>query len=311
MSDELHEQPAPGGDPQGARKSLMPADWDEALDGPWDDEYLSEEALAEGADIELIVEYLNKHLDPERTEQVRRRLEEDDAFRDLAAPLLLTWSIPKYLERHPRPAGELERSWDEFTRRAGFAHQKRKARRRRLWLIALAFFVVGLVGFAARKPLVDWWIIQRDFAVVPYSQGWIPLGDSIFVELTPDASVRASRESVRDGRVVILDGTARFRVLPLDSLAEEPRRAGLVVHTRAGVINAKEGEFRVAARDDTADVEVQRPATRRFFYFVPLPTAVTVRRDTTSEPLLLRELDRARLVRDRVPERFLAPTIQP
>jgi hypothetical protein len=307
------------------RKSKMPADWDEALDGEWDDEYASEEAIAEGNDIELIVEYLNEHLDPERMEQVRKRLEEDPAFLDLAAPLLLTWQIPTHLERHPRPVGELERSWEEFVRRTGFPQQPRPARwsdhplwrRYRGWIVAVFIFalgaavVTGIPALLSRGPLHEWYVTRRDFATVPYQTGWIPLGDSIFVELTPDASVRASRESVRDGRVVILDGTARFRVLPLDSLSEEPRRAGLVVHTRAGVINAKEGEFRVATRADTADVEVQRPATRRFFYFVPLPTAVTVRRDTTSEPLLIRELDRARLVRDRTPERFLAPTTLP
>jgi FecR protein len=276
-------------------------------------------------DLELITSYLNGHLSSERVEQVRKRLEEDPAFLDFAAPVLLTWSVPTHLERHPRPVGELERDWEAFVRRTGFGQRRRPPtwrdhplwRRYRGWIVALVIFllgaaaVTGIPALLSRGPLHEWYVTRRDFAAVPYTQGWIPLGDSIFVELTPDASVRASRESVNDGRVVILDGEARFRVLPLDSLAEEPRRAGLVVHTRAGVINAKEGEFRVATRADTADVEVQRPATRRFFYFVPLPTAVTVRRDTTSEPLLLRELDRARLVRDRTPERFLAPTTLP
>lgn len=290
------------------RKSKMPADWDEALDGPWDDEYASEQALAEGDDIELIVEYLNKHLDPERTEQVRQRLEDDEAFRDLAAPLLLTWSIPKHLERHPRPAGELERSWDEFTRRAGFAHQKRKVRRRRLWWLGVVLFVLGIAGVAARKPLREWYVTQRDFATVPYRTGWIPLGDSVFVELAPDASLRAAHETVNGVRQVLLDGTATFRIVALDSLDDEPRRGAILVRTRAGRISAAESEFRVAARGDTADVEVLRPSRRRFFYFVPMPTGVAVRHDTTIAPLVLRELDRARLVRGRVPERFPAPT---
>jgi hypothetical protein len=311
MSDELDEQPASGGDPHGERKSMMPADWDEAIDGPWDDEYLSEQALAEGADIELIVEYLNKHLDPERTEQVRRRLEEDAAFRDLAAPLLLTWDIPKHLERHPRPPGELERHWDEFTRRAGFVHQKRKARRRRLRLLGLMLFFLGLTAFAARKPLRAWYVTQRDFAAVPHRTGWIPLGDSTFVQLTPDASLRAARESSAGGRALILEGSARFRVLPLDSATEEPRRAGLVIRTRAGIISTGEAEFRVTTRGDSADVEVYRPSVRRFFYFVPLPTAVHVRRDSITDPIMLRELDRALLVRGRHPERLPAPTTPP
>ena len=38
-------------------------------------------------EIELVIDYLNGHLDPERLEAVRKRLEEDAAFRDLAAPL--------------------------------------------------------------------------------------------------------------------------------------------------------------------------------------------------------------------------------
>lgn len=100
-------------------KEKMPADWDEAEDGEWDDEYVSEQALAEGADLQLMTEYLNGHLDAERGEEVRRRLEEDAAFRELAEPLILLWSIPTHLERHPRPAGEAERAWEEFKRRVG------------------------------------------------------------------------------------------------------------------------------------------------------------------------------------------------
>jgi hypothetical protein len=276
-------------------------------------------------DLELITSYLNGHLDPERVEAVRRRLEEDPAFLDLAAPVLLTWSVPTHLERHPRPVGELERDWEAFVRRTGFGQKRRPPtwrdhpiwRRYRGLLVALFIFglgaavVTGIPALLSRGPLHEWYVTRRDFAAVPYQTGWIPLGDSIFVELTPNASLRATRESVRGGRVVILDGEARFRVLALDTVAAEPRKSALVVRTRAGMVTAQEGEFRVAARADTADVEVQRPATRRYFYFVPLPTAVTVRRDTISEPLLLRERDRARLVRDRVPERFLVPTTLP
>lgn len=302
------------------RKSKMPDDWDEAIDGEWDDEYASEEALAEGAEIELIVEYLNEHLDPERMEQVRKRLEEDDAFRDLAAPLLLTWSIPTHLERHPRPVGELERDWEEFVRRSGFPNHARKPhwrehpmwRRIRFPLLALLIFalapyvVFGLSALVSRTPLREWYITRRDFAVVPHQEGWIPLGDSIFVQLAPDASLRAARELVRGIRHAHLDGTARVRGVALDSLAGEPRTTGLMLHTRGGVIAAGEGEYTVTARGDTTLVEVHRPSQRRFFYFVPLPTAVVVRSDTNASPFVLRELERGRLVRDRAPERLPA-----
>jgi hypothetical protein len=73
-------------------------------------------------EIELIIDYLNGHLDPERHEAVRKRLDEDEAFRIFAAPLLLTWSVPKHIERHPLPEGELERDWTEFKRRVGIEH---------------------------------------------------------------------------------------------------------------------------------------------------------------------------------------------
>ncbi len=71
-------------------------------------------------DLEQITSFLNGQLDPECAEAVRRRLEEDASFRDWASPLLLTWSVPRHLERHPRPEGELERDWNEFVRRTGF-----------------------------------------------------------------------------------------------------------------------------------------------------------------------------------------------
>jgi len=77
----------------------------------------------EEADIELIVSYLNGHLDAEQAEKVRRRLSEDREFFLFAEPLLITWSVPSYLERHPRPPGELEAAWAEFVRRTGFPNR--------------------------------------------------------------------------------------------------------------------------------------------------------------------------------------------
>lgn len=93
-----------------------PDDWDDELDGTWSPPAYE----GEDEDIELIVNYLNKRLDPEGMEAVRRRLEEDAEFHELAEPLILMWSVPKHLERHPRPEGELERGWAEFKRRSGF-----------------------------------------------------------------------------------------------------------------------------------------------------------------------------------------------
>jgi len=276
-----------------------PDDWADELD---DD--LPADLAERSADLELIIEALNGHLSPERIAEVTRRLDEDPAFREFAAPMLLTWSVPSYLERHPRPVGELENAWNDFAERAGITQPPvRKGwsahpfwRRIRYPLIAL--LAVGI------SMLV--WFNGPTFDKVPYRAGWIPLGDSIFVELAPDASLRTARELVRGVRHARLSGTARFRGVALDSLAGEPRTTGLLLHTRGGIVAAGEGEYTVTARGDTTLVEVHRPSQRRFFYFVPLPTAVVVKSDTNASPFVLRELERGRLVRDRAPERLPA-----
>lgn len=276
-----------------------PDDWADELD---DD--LPADLAERSADLELVIEALNGHLSPERIAEVTRRLDEDPAFREFAAPMLLTWSVPSYLERHPRPVGELENAWNDFAERAGITQPPvRKGwsahpfwRRIRYPLIAL--LAVGI------SMLV--WFNGPKFDKVPYRAGWIPLGDSIFVELAPDASLRTARELVRGVRHARLSGTARFRGVALDSLAGEPRTTGLLLHTRGGIVAAGEGEYTVTARGDTTLVEVHRPSQRRFFYFVPLPTAVVVKSDTNASPFVLRELERGRLVRDRAPERLPA-----
>ena len=74
-------------------------------------------------DVELIVTYLQGRLPAERAEAVKRRLKEDAAFLEFAAPLLLTWSVPKHIVRNPRPEGETERAWAEFVKRTGFPNR--------------------------------------------------------------------------------------------------------------------------------------------------------------------------------------------
>ena len=75
-------------------------------------------SVARMDDIELVIRYLNRQLDPDTAEQVRVRLETDPEFYILAEPLLFAWSVPRHLERNPLPAGELEEMWDKFTKRA-------------------------------------------------------------------------------------------------------------------------------------------------------------------------------------------------
>jgi hypothetical protein len=282
-------------------KLKMPADWDEALDGEWDDEMASPEAIAEGANIQLIVEYLNKRLEPEKMEAVRKRLVDDEAFAKLAEPIIYIWSIPTHLERHPRPAGELERHWDEFTKRAGFAHQRRKTRRRRLWLLGLVLFVVGASGFAFRRPFTEWFVTQRDYDVVALDgrDGWIPLKDSLFIDPAPGASLRVRREPVEERLHVILDGEARFLVARRDTTGPTLFHRGIVLHTRAGTASTHEAEFTVTSRSDSTIVEVHRPSKRTYFWFIPYETSVELRHEHSDPeaPLKLGERERGRLVR--------------
>ena len=74
-------------------------------------------------DVELIVTYLQGRLPAERAEAVKRRLTDDAAFLEFAAPLLLTWSVPPRWVRQPRPEGETERAWAEFVKRTGFPNR--------------------------------------------------------------------------------------------------------------------------------------------------------------------------------------------
>lgn len=121
------------------------------------------------ADLELIINALNGHLSPERVAEVTRRLEEDPAFRDLAAPMLLTWSVPSYLERHPRPVGELETAWTEFAERAGIPSpaaasgarpsdrvlwSRRTTWERILWFV-VAFMIIVPLGATIWYDVID------------------------------------------------------------------------------------------------------------------------------------------------------------
>lgn len=265
---------------------------------------ITEAPLDDMDDLELITNALNGRLDPARVEEVRRRLDEDPAFREFAAPMLLTWSVPKHLERHPRPQGELERHWDEFQRRTQAARQRRTIRRRHLWLLTFALIALGAAGSVLGRPVRDWYVTRRDFAAVAPAADWIPLGDSVFVRLAADARLRAERRPAGDARRLLLEGTATFRVLAIDSATVEPRRSGVVVETRGGIVTAGESEFTVATTAETTLVEVLRPARRRFLAFLPLPTGIAVRRDAAADPITLQELERARLVRGDTPERL-------
>ncbi len=237
-------------------------------------------------DLELVISWLNGQLDPERAEAVRRRLEEDAAFREFAAPLLLAWSVRPRHEREPRPEGEQEREWERFVRRTGFPHRGPDGSpRRRRWVMPLVWVVLLTLGtllFTYRHELdlalADTEPRERfdDFDRVPSDTGWIPLGDSIFVQLTPGASLRVRRQwdtTFDKSRAVLLDGTARFVVHPLDAASPTPRPTALRVHTRAGRIEAGEADFTVTARADTTQVALL--PTRRALLLGSLQHSVT------------------------------------
>lgn len=217
-------------------------------------------------DLEQITSYLNGHLDPERLEAVRRRLEEDATFRDLAAPLLLTWSVPTHLQRNPRPEGEWERDWEEFTKRAGFQQEppapKPPARGRRSWRYWGKLFGAGLIVYALlatfQKPIVE----QREYSLVPYDTGWISLNDGIEVQLSPGAALQADHRRMDSDRHFLLDGGARFRVLPYDSTAPTNFATRLRIDTRAGYVLAGESDFTIRATADTTVVLVHPLAPR-------------------------------------------------
>lgn len=271
----------------------IPSAADDRFDDMSDD-LLDPATAAQAADLELIISALNGHLSPERVADVTRRLEEDPAFRDLAAPMLLTWSIPSYLERHPRPVGELEQAWTEFAERAGItpppAPPPRRwhsiwRRTRMLFLIALLLPLTPFVtyGLMWAMPLGFWeWIGQKQEDVLVGPSGDEPMTFRVHSAATSDGSRDAASdtswnyiqygvhvrpeagaivtwsERKRNGRwqLTLDSGTVRVRLMPLTRADPSLRRATVDVVTRAGVIIAGESEFTVSATGDTTTVEM-------------------------------------------------------
>ena len=284
---------------------------------------LSPEELAIGEDIELITSYLNGHLDPERLEAVRKRLDEDEAFRDLAAPLILTWSIPKHIVRHPRPEGELERSWAEFTRRVGIDQppevEPPKPSRWERWkafnkstgakvmfFVALGAYLYG--GQVVFNNFVDNADVaeQREYTAVAFDTGWIPLGDGIEVQMPRDAGLKVDERNLDGMKHVVLDGTARFRVLPIDTKSRLLRRSALYVETSAGSVWAGEADFSVTAHDSITHVVVHALGPRRTAMPNQRTVMVSAKRIGEADHLALLDLEGARMLRGRHPERLPA-----
>lgn len=299
-----------------------------------------ERADDRAADLELIVDALNGHLSPERVAEVTRRLEEDPAFRDFAAPMLLTWSVPSYLERHPRPVGELESAWNEFAERAGIAPPpiQKGWRRHPLWkqirkqvrphILLMAFLpLIPFVTFVLVRfvPMSTWVLdgeLQKQVIAtvaadprgrifrVPFDTAWTPIGGTgLQVRPALGSDLRIAERRTEGKRQFMLDsGTVRFHVAQVTRADPTLRGHQIDVHTPAGVVSADESEFTVSVRGDTTDVEVHasgRPGSK----FRPVEARATMvggaalSTEASSYSIPLAAGERTRLVRGQVPAR--------
>lgn len=253
-------------------------------------------AALDNPDLDLITDYVGGELDPDQVDAVLRRLEEDPKFREFAAPILAAWNVAPHWQRFPMPRAEIEAGWDEFTKRAGFAHQKRQARRRRLWVVALVVAAAGLSSLLYGRELRAAWRDWRDYETVRPDTGWITLRDGNQVRLGAGARLESSSRLEKGVHHVRLRGAATFKVYPRDT-ADHLGMQPLAVHTRSGVAFTGMGEFVVTARGDTTVVEVHRPGKRRFIGFVAMPTTVLVTTDADGNPVSIGETQAARLIR--------------
>src|SRR6266700_8413089 len=207
-------------------------------------------------DIELITRFLNKQLDPATAAHVRKLIEEDKDFRDLAAPLLYAWSVPTYAERHPRPPGEMEKAWDRFTKAAGFVHQRRKARKRRLWIASVIIAIAGISYFAFGDAVREKYVENRDYEAVADSGKEMTLRGGSHVLMNAGARLRSAKTDVEHmAHNVILKGSARFRV-DLNLAGSPPEVHPLLVRTPSAIVVSGSGVLDVSVKGDTTYVEV-------------------------------------------------------
>ena len=261
-------------------------------------------AALDNPDLDLITDYVGGELDPDQVEAVLRRLEQDEKFREFAAPILVAWGVAPHWQRFPMSRSEIESGWDDFTRRAGFAHQKRRTRLRRLWLLGVLLAVLALPSLLYRRELRTVWRDWRDYELVRPDTGWVTLRDGSHVQLAPGARLHSSKRAIKGVQQLRLEGTARFSVFASDTGSLLPGIQPLMVRTRGGQVFTGNGEFTVATRGDTTEVEVHRPGRRHFIGFVPVPTAVLVSTSRDENPVSVGETRAARLVRGGTVERI-------
>jgi len=259
------------------------------------------------SDLELITSYLNGQLDPEQTARVRERLDQDRDFQELALPLVVVWEVPPDWKLHPRPADEAERMWDAFTKEVGFVYQRRAARARKLWMLAIALLAIGLSAIIYRDAIGDRYVALEKYRAVSDSGREMLLRDSAHVALKPGARLRSSRELVNPNAYgVLLAGAARFRVEHLYGKSGFPR--GLIVQTSDAKVATGSGLFDVETRGDTTFVEVldrKHDLARDWDLAGSLvaPEALVVAsRIPTADQVILRSGERARVIHGQKPE---------
>ena len=254
------------------------------------------DAMMLSDDLELITRYLNDQLPQDQRADVERRLATDQAFYEYVEPMLFAWTVAREEPVRPRPEGELEEMWDEFTKRAGFVHQKKRAKVRRLWMLAIVLVAIGLSGFLARGRIQDAYRDWRDYAPVAADTGWAPLRSHIQVRLEQGARMRATKELVRGTQRVKLEGTAHFRVQLTDTTSMFPATTPVVLLTRAGNVVSGYGDFTITVRGDTTEVEEHHPVRPRYIGFMPFPSMTMVGTEY-ADPVRIQSGERVRLVR--------------
>ena len=249
-------------------------------------------------DVELVADYAAGEADAAQVAEVVDRLQHDPKFREFAAPVLIAFSGPPSPE--PMSREELAAHWDEFTKRAGFVHQKRKARIRRMWIAFAAVIVLGALGFFFRDAIERQWDLRRNYYTVEGAGtgAWTRLPDGSEVLLAQGARLRAAKAVNSEGmQKVILDGQARFRVFPADTVrGPVPQMRPFAVTTPAGVVLTERAEFTVAVRGDTTDVMVHENERRAVIGFMTVPSRVFLRKEGVPNPVMVREGERGRLV---------------
>lgn len=251
--------------------------------------------------LDLITQYLNSQLDAKRAAEVRSRLENDREFLQLAAPLLLAWDAMR--NGRPARAGEAEKRWDEFTRKADFEHHRKRRILRRNWLIGIVLAAITLPAFWFRADIRAQYRDWRDYTAVASDTGWITLRNHIQVRFDEGTRVLLARNATPNSHPAKLRGSAVFSVRPIDSTAFPPSTLPVVVHTAAGNVVGHLGDFSVTASGDTTTVEVLTPTRPMRIGFAELPDIVILGGpDMKTNVLMLRRGQRARLVRGAQPE---------